>query len=99
MAHKIYELKKDIVLPGGYYRAGTKKTAKQWQKEFGKITLDKEPEWFIDISKAQDKQEPSMLNAIIDEIFKQHGLYSITYKEAAAHVAVRYANYLSLSKK
>lgn len=99
MAHKKYELKKDVVLPGKYYRAGLIKTAKQWQKEFGKIILDSESEWFIDLSKVDTTQEPTMLNSIIDEIFKDHGLRSISYKEAASMVAVRYANYLWMPKK
>lgn len=86
---KLFELRKDIVTPNIYLRAGKKATMKQFETVLGKISKYEHSEWFIDLSEANKKKETKdiQLYKLIDKIFREHGLYSITYKQAAVKAA------------
>ena len=84
---KLYELRKDIWLPSGFWRAGLKKTKEEWFKEFGKFNMEWSQEWFIDLSFEEIIQERDELKELIESVFKRKGLHSISYKEAAREVA------------
>lgn len=95
----LYELKKDVSTPSGYWRAGKRHTLKQWELAFGKISEFSMDEWFIDleIRMSPTYQRPDIKEIIEDE-FERANLHSITYKECAEKVALRYAAAIERTK-
>lgn len=86
----LYELRKDICMPGSYMRAGIQKTRKEWKILFPHIiNFDWEREWFLLLG-VPNKQSVDQIQEIVDEVFDKEGLKSISYKEAAAK-AIRLA--------
>ena len=88
----LYELKKDVQIPGHYWRAGIRKTEKEWKEIFhmsDDYPFQWEREWFIDL-RPQQEQPTDGVADIVDEVFEKEGLKSISYKEAAAK-AIRLA--------
>lgn len=79
--------------PGCYLRAGTRKTKEEWKVIFPNANIEWEREWFIDLSQKEPTFKKEKLDEIVDEIFESKGLHSLTYKEAAREVAVRFYNY------
>ena len=86
------ELKKDAMFPGRFIVAGTKKTRKEWERVFGVIQKYDFSEWFIDLDKVKPISKEDELSKIISEVFEAHCLHSITYRDAARTVALRYAD-------
>jgi hypothetical protein len=91
---QLFELKKDVTTPGGYFRAGIQKTRPEWEKffpgSFDRIILTGD-EWFIDLSKPLPVPDPLPLTTqIVDEVFAERGLRSISYKQAAQECIERY---------
>lgn len=90
----ILELKKDVSYPGGYYRAGSTKSAKYWRDEFNISQYSLETDlgdWFINHTVILEhekikKQEPDLIRDEIDFIFKTLSLNSISYKDACRAV-------------
>lgn len=72
-----------------YIKAGTQKTLEQWEQKLGKINKYDISEWFYDLSKPQPEPERDEIRDVINEVFDQHGLLSITYKQAAREVVTR----------
>lgn len=83
----LYELRKDAWTPSGYWRAGIKKTKKDWQKEFNNENLIMWNDWFINTSEVIEKKPVNELYQLVNDVFKSKGLNSISYKEAACEVA------------
>lgn len=96
---KEYELKKDVTTPGNFWRAGIRKTEKEWREIFDFVNIQWESEWFIDLSVAQEEAPKDELRDIINSVFKDKGLHSITYKEAAREIAEKWVRYLKSEKK
>lgn len=88
---KIFELRKDISTPGGYWRAGTRKTKKEWVELFNiaSYLFDHKNynEWFIDPLEVIEEFELDDLSKIVNEVFGRKELRSISYKDAAKEVA------------
>lgn len=84
---KIYELKQDIWTPAYYIRAGFRKTEKKWKEILGDFNMQWASEWFIDLEKREEEKPIDELNKLINSIFAEKGLNSISYKEAAKEVA------------
>lgn len=85
MSDKLYELKKDVSTPAGYWRAGAKKTEAEWRHEFhipDSTPFDWVREWFIDISPSKEKKLDE-IEEIVKLIFTKHQLHSISYRDAA----------------
>jgi hypothetical protein len=86
------QLKKDVKIPGRYFRAGETGTLEQWETIFAaKILKSDIDEWFIDMNKIKQPEKQETLTKIINEVFESHGLYSMSYKHAAKVVALKYA--------
>ena len=82
--HKIYELRKDVLMPGQYFRAGEMKTLWEWERAFGPILDPDIREWFFDVEEAKKfVPEPHLKIAVINEVFQAAGLNSFAYKNAA----------------
>lgn len=85
------ELIKDIQLPGEYYRAGQQKTRGEWAALFPHLHFQSEwDRWFIDLDKPNDAPQDE-IREIVEQIFNERLLYSISYKEAAVECVTRYA--------
>lgn len=84
---KMYELRVDVSYPGAYYRAGTQKTEKQWQKIFGNINMDWMGEWFIDLEVQNIIKENDELRNLVDAVFERNRLKSLSYKDVAYEIA------------
>lgn len=81
----LYELKKDVNMPGRYWRAGAKKTEREWKIIFQikeNWPFSWEAEWFIDLRVKPELAKDEILE-LVSEIFSKRELHSITYKEAA----------------
>ncbi len=80
----MYELKKDISTPNGYFRAGEQRTQEDWEKEFPNCFAFHSREWFIDlIEKQEPESEIDELWEIVNTVFDKMELKSISYKNAA----------------
>lgn len=84
---KLYELRQDISTPGFYIRAGKRATEAQWKERLGDFNMKWCSEWFWDTSIKEEEKEVDKLNELVDEIFAEKGLRSISYKEAARLIA------------
>lgn len=84
----LYELIKDIDMPGRYIRAGARKTAAEWKKMFPEISWKfGHREWFMGVpANNAPRQQPGRINEIINEVFDRHGLKSMSYKDACRKV-------------
>ena len=88
---KLYELRKDVNMPGYYVRAGAKKTEAQWRAEFHlhpDQPFDWFKEWFIDLTQPI-KEQQDRIKEIVDDEFYRQGLFSLSYKEAAKTIVRR----------
>lgn len=100
---KLYELKKDISSPRGYWRAGIRKTLTDWETDMGGEISDwSANEWFYRVEEleAQEKETgKDIIENLTNEIFSHLGLHSISYKEAANAVTLqaleRYTDWLN----
>lgn len=84
---KIYELKQDISTPCFYIRAGKQATESQWKERLGDFNIRWCSEWFYDLSIKEESKPIDELKELIEAVFSEKGLNSISYKEAAAEVA------------
>lgn len=84
---KVYELKKDIWTPAFFIRAGFRKTEKEWKERLGDFEMKWASDWFFDPSEKAEQQQINELNELIEAVFMEKGLNSISYKEAAKEVA------------
>ncbi len=79
----LYELRKDITMPGRYYGAGIQKTGSEWLELFPNLPVfGGAGEWFIDLT---EHVVPAVdpICSLVNDIFEKAGLRSTTYKEAA----------------
>lgn len=83
----IYELRKDVWTPAGFWKAGSKATEKGWINAFGDFHICWASEWFIDLSKYEEPDTTDELRELVNKVFERKGLNSITYKDAAQEVA------------
>lgn len=97
---KIYELRKDISLPGRYFRAGQQRSKSAWKALFPDAFKFDERDWFIDIAAVEEakKDSRSVKQIIVDEVFARHELKSLSYKEAAMECMTRYAKLRQLDR-
>jgi hypothetical protein len=84
---KLYELRQDINTPAHYIRAGKRATEAQWKERLGDFNIRWCSEWFLDTTVKEEQMEVDELNDLVDAVFKERGLRSISYKEAARLVA------------
>ena len=84
---KIYELRQDVWTPAGFWRAGSKKTEKEWHEQFGDFHMPFCSEWFIDLSRYEEPFLKDELQDLINKVFGRKKINSITYKEAAREIA------------
>jgi|SRR5882762_436127 len=85
MDEPLYELRKDVNMPGAYWRAGDQKTEKEWKEIFGiseSHPFHWESSWFIDLRPAE-KQPKDKIYELVRTIFEKHDLHSVSYREAA----------------
>ncbi len=93
----MFELKKDICTPNSYIKAGVKKTKEEWEKLYPHCFSAQE-EWFIDLNNYEEKKdEPKIIWDIIDRIFTEKGLSSISYKQASVKACMEYKAHLRIS--
>lgn len=88
----IFELKKDISTPQSYMRAGIQKTKAEWEELFPRAFVFNNNEWFIDMTPVEEfdydeangiSKEKRKIMYIVDHVFKEHDLSSMSYREAA----------------
>ena len=84
---KLYELRQDIWTPAYYIRAGKRASESQWKEKLGEFNIQWANEWFIDIEKNEHARPIDELRELINSVFSEKNLYSISYKEAAREVA------------
>lgn len=84
---KLYELKRDIWTPSIYIRAGFRKTEAEWKERLGEFDMKLASDWFIDVDKNEAERPIDELKELIDAVFSEKGLNSISYKEAAREIA------------
>lgn len=90
-ATDILELKKDIVLPGQYIKAGTQRTREDWLERFPKIADWDWKDWFINLSELPPPaKEVDLKRQVVNELFDAHGLHSVSYKAAAVEAIELY---------
>lgn len=84
MDEPLYELRKDVQMPGAYWKAGIKKTEKEWREIFhmGESQYKWSSEWFLDLTPVK-RPEHDRVKQIVEDIFIRENLFSISYKEAA----------------
>lgn len=87
MADKLYELRRDIWTPVMYIKAGAQKTEAEWKDKLGEFNIQWESMWFIDLENEKDTRPIDELKELIDDVFKNRGLSSLSYKDAAREVA------------
>jgi hypothetical protein len=85
--NKIYELRRDIWTPALYIKAGFRKTEAEWKERLGDFNIKWQSDWFIDIEKEATQKPKDKLKILIDAVFEEKGLYSLTYKDAARQIA------------
>jgi len=91
MEEPLYELLKDISLPGMYYRAGNQKTKSEWIALFPHaFTLGENVEWFISLPLQEEKTVQDTAVRIVSEVFQKMGLRSISYRMAAEQCIRQY---------
>lgn len=85
MSEQLFELRKDIQSPDRYIRAGARKTKEEWLKLYPHCNkfVSGFDDWFIDLSVEAKIDESDIEWRIVDEVFTDKGLISISYKEAA----------------
>lgn len=84
------ELKRDIITPNSYMRAGVKKTKEEWEKLFPHCSVNLN-DWFV--SDSDEKiNDNDLAWHIVDAIFEENGLTSIAYKQAAVKACIEYKN-------
>lgn len=87
----MYELIKDVFVPGAYYRAGTQHTQAEWIAIFPTAFKNGDgSNFFIDLSSPIKKEEQDIITDIISEVFGRAGLHSISYREAARECMLKY---------
>lgn len=87
------ELRKDIILPGQYFRAGQRLAREEWLKLFPHLYFQGDwDEWFLDPVKVTF-QPSDIIEKLVDEIFESRNLKSITYKQAAAECVRKYIQF------
>lgn len=87
------ELRKDINLPGQYYRAGQQETKDEWLKLFPHLYFQGDwDEWFIDTAKEPDEPR-DVIEKLVNEVLEKYGLRSISYKQAAAECVRKYIQF------
>lgn len=83
---KLYELKKDIISPEGYLRAGITKTKSEWVTLFPSSFSANFiiAEWFICVEGIEEQTtvNPDIIT-IVRDVFVQRGLRSVSYEMAA----------------
>ncbi len=82
-AGDIYELKKDICMPGHHLRAGARKTKGEWLVLYPEGVTNYAEEWFYNVTRQGIPKELSREAYIVDIVFRNMGLTSIAYREAA----------------
>lgn len=82
-ADNLYELRKDIVLPNGYYKAGEIRNKLEWEKLFPNSFQFSNHEWFIPLAEIKPESRLDAETKIIDKVFSDRGLFSMSYKQAA----------------
>jgi len=92
MSEILYELKQDASIPTGYWRAGKKLSEKRWREIFN--IPENSPfswfsDWFIDLTPTPS-EEIDRIKEIVNQVFTDLNLHSISYKEAA-EICVRKA--------
>lgn len=84
---KLYELRQDVWTPAGFWRAGMKKTEKEWHQAFGDFYMPFCSEWFINLSEYKEPDSRDELQDLVNKVFERKKLNSISYKEAAREIA------------
>jgi hypothetical protein len=91
----ILELRKDVTTPIGYTRAGKQRSASEWDAIWpGCIGLSWR-EWFINLSIVEPEKPYDPLRDLVRQVFKEHGLHSLSYMDAACEVVKRYEKAIS----
>jgi hypothetical protein len=92
----LLELRKDIKLPNGYYRAGQRLSKQEWEKLYPGtfINYGNCSEWFINLSEEQKKPVGRYPNVIVNQVFEEMELRSISYNQAAVEACSRYEKHL-----
>lgn len=85
-----FELRKDISTPNGYTRAGKILTGKEWKKLYPGCLEFHWREWFIDLDKVEPEPPKDELRELVREVFKERGLRSLSYMDAAVEVVNRW---------
>ena len=82
---KLFELRKDVSMPGQYFRAGLRKPLWEWERAFGALIDPDIREWFFDVEEEAKKPvpEPHLKITVVHEVFEAAGLNGIAYKNAA----------------
>lgn len=90
--HNMFELKKDIKMPGHYYRAGQQQTKEEWLQIFPDGFDFDWRDWFIDLKALEDSQyQPiNLIQELVNEIFDRKGLHSISYRQTACICVEQY---------
>lgn len=85
---KLYELRKDIVAPDEYMRAGHRKSSQEWLAMFPKLTFGSLAwkEWFVEVKTPPPPNPKDTIAAVINRTFDKHGLHSVSYKDACKEV-------------
>lgn len=85
---KLYELKKDIVGPHQYIRAGHRKSSQEWLATFPQLRMkDGEwDDWFIEVKAPPAPDPKDIIAGTINNVFSRHGLHSVSYKDACKEV-------------
>jgi hypothetical protein len=78
-----FELKKDVVMPNGYIKAGEIKKKSDWERLFPKSFHYGFNEWFIPVKQDAVPSSDTACDNIVNKVFAEKGLYSLAYKQAA----------------
>jgi hypothetical protein len=93
-----YELRKDVQMPNGFWRAGIRKTAEEWNELWpNAIPTWGNNEWFIRIDPNVPNPLPDPVDMpvrIVTGMFKAHQLHSITYKQVAIKACIAYGEHI-----
>lgn len=84
---------KDIVCPNMYIPAGAVKERWVWAGLFPNMSDYKWNDWFISIE-IQPAPAPKQPDTIVNEVFKKHGLHSMSYKQAAIAACQQYEEFI-----
>jgi hypothetical protein len=86
----MFELKRDIQMPGHYYRAGQQQTKEEWLQIFPDGFDFDWKDWFIDLSIEETKNNPNLISDLVNEIFEAKNLHSISYRNATCIYVEQY---------